>query len=119
MQNDSNTNIAELKQYVHELCLRKGWGIEGVQNPQHIAMAMTVEMSELLEHFQWLNDEDVQALMRGEDPDRCAMIAEEFADVMMYGLQLTRTLGIDITQQVLRKIDIVDHRPPKTYNPKR
>jgi len=119
MNNDSNTTIAELKQRVHELCLRKGWGVEGVQDPQHIAMAMTVEMSELLEHFQWLNRPDVEKLMRGEDPERCAMIAEEFADVMMYGLQLTRTLGIDITRQVLRKIDIVDHRPPKKYNPDR
>lgn len=119
MYNDNNTNLAELKEHVHQLCLRKGWGVEGVQNPQHVAMAMTVEMSELLEHFQWLNPEDVQRLQNGEDPERCAMIAEEFADVMMYGLQLARTLGIDITQQILRKIDIVDHRPPKAYNPKR
>ena len=51
--------------------------------------------------------------------DLHALIAEEFADVMMYGLQLARTLGFDITEQVLRKIDIVDHRPPKPYNPKR
>ena len=119
MKSDANTTISELKQHVHELCLRKGWGVEGVQDPQHVAMAMTVEMSELLEHFQWLRHEDVQRLMQGKDPDRCAMIAEEFADVIMYGLQLTRTLGIDITQQVLRKIDIVDHRPPKKYDPKR
>lgn len=119
MKNDSNTSISQLKQAVHELCLRKGWGVEGVQNPQQVAMAMTVEMSELLEHFQWLRTEDVDKLMSGGDPERCAMIAEEFADVMMYGLQLTRTLGIDITQQVLRKIDIVDQRPPKRYNPNR
>lgn len=119
MNCDTNTSIAELKQRVHELCLRKGWGNEGVQNPQHVAMAMTVEMSELLEHFQWLNPEDVERLMRGEDPERCGMIAEEFADIMMYGLQLARTLNIDVTQQILRKIDIVDHRPPKAYDPKR
>lgn len=119
MKNDSNTTIAELKQCVHELCLRKGWGVDGVQDPQHVAMAMTVEMSELLEHFQWLSHADVQALMHGEDPERTALIAEEFADVMMYGMQLTRTLGIDVTQQVLRKIDIVDKRPPKKYNPTR
>ena len=117
--NDSNTSIAQLKEAVHQLCLRKGWGVEGVQNPQHVAMAMTVEMSELLEHFQWLNPEDVDALMAGRDPERVALIAEEFADVMMYGLQLARTLNIDVTGQVLRKIDIVDHRPPKEYNPKR
>jgi len=119
MNNDLNTSISELKQRVHELCLRKGWGENGVQNPQHVAMAMTVEMSELLEHFQWLNEDDVRHLMNGEDNERRAMIAEEFADVMMYGLQLMRTLDIDITSQILRKIDIVDHRPPKPYDPKR
>lgn len=119
MMNDSNTSIDQLKEAVHALCIRKGWGEEGVQNPQHVAMAMTVEMSELLEHFQWLNPEDVRRLMNGGDPERCALIAEEFADIMMYGLQLARTLGIDVTGQILRKIDIVDHRPPKPYNPKR
>ena len=119
MNNDANTSIADLKQRIHELCLRKGWGNEGVQNPQHVAMAMTVEMSELLEHFQWLNYDDVEKLMDGSDPERCALIAEEFADIMMYGLQLARTLNIDVTQQILRKIDIVDHRPPKAYDPKR
>ena len=117
--NDGNTTLNQLKEQVHQLCLRKGWGVEGVQDPQHVAMAMTVEMSELLEHFQWLNPDDVQALMDGRDPERVALIAEEFADVMMYGLQLARTLGIDITGQVLGKIDIVDHRPPKSYNPRR
>ncbi|MBQ6373479.1 MAG: hypothetical protein IJJ45_03230 [Clostridia bacterium] len=117
--NDDNTTIGTLKEQVHRLCLRKGWGVDGVQDPQHVAMAMTVEMSELLEHFQWLNTDDVHALMDGRDPERVALIAEEFADVMMYGLQLTRTLGIDITEQVLRKIDIVDHRPPRSYDPER
>ena len=117
--NDSNTTIQTLKQRVHELCLRKGWGEDGVQNPQQVAMAMTVEMSELLEHFQWLNPEEVRALMRDEDPDRLNAIAEEFADVMMYGLQLTRTLNIDITEQILRKIDIVDRRPAKPGEKKR
>ena len=117
--NDTTTTLSQLKEAVHQLCLRQGWGGEGVQDPQHVAMAMTVEMGELLEHFQWLNPEDVDALLQGRDPERTALIAEEFADVMMYGLQLMRTLDIDITGQILRKIDIVDHRPPKTYNPKR
>lgn len=119
MTNDSNTNLSELKEAVHALCLRKGWGQDGVQNPQQVAMAMTVEMSELLEHFQWLNPPDVDRLIAGEDPQRCALIAEEFADVMMYGLQLARTLNIDITREVIRKIDIVDHRPVKADDPKR
>ena len=120
MPDDSNTSIRELKRQILAMCRRKGWGDQnGVQNPQHVAMAMTVEMAELLEHFQWLNAADVERLLRGGDPERVALIGEEFADVMMYGLQLTSALGIDVTQQILRKIDIVDHRPPKPYNPKR
>lgn len=117
--NDGNASLNELKERVHALCLRKGWGVDGVQNPQQVAMAMTVEMSELLEHFQWMNAEDVCALVNGENPDEVAAIAEEFADVMMYGLQLARTLKIDITSQVLRKIDIVDHRSPQRLGEKK
>ncbi len=117
--NDHKTTIAELKEAVHALCLRKGWGEEGVQNPQQVAMAMTVEMSELLEHFQWMNPEDVRALMHGELEEKTALIAEEFADIMMYGLQLARTLHIDVAAQIERKIAIVDKRPAKKDEPKR
>lgn len=119
MRDDRNTNLNELKECVHQLCLRKGWGVNGIQDVQHVAMAMTVEMSELLEHFQWLDHDDVVRLMQGNDPERQIMIAEEFADVMIYGLQLARTLGFDITQQILRKIDIVDQRPDKADSPRR
>ena len=105
---DQITTVSELKEAVHELCLKKGWGGEtGVQNPQHVAMAMTVEMSELLEHFQWLDKENVEDLLEGRDEKRKAKIAEEFADVMMYGLQLMRCLNIDVSHEIERKIDIV------------
>lgn len=111
---DSKNTIKDLKQAIHSMVLKKGWGDEnGVQNPQQVAMAMTVEMSELLEHFQWLNPEDVQKLLKGDDPERCAQIGEEFADVMMYGLQLMDCLGIDVSHEIERKIDIVLKRPAK------
>ena len=119
MLHDDTTTVSQLKEAIYALCLEKGWGVDGVQNPQQVAMAMTVEMSELLEHFQWMNAEDVRVLVNGENPDEVAAIAEEFADVMMYGLQLARTLKIDITSQVLRKIDIVDHRSPQRLGEKK
>ena len=107
---DRDTTISTLKEQIHALCLRKNWGVDGVQNPQHVAMAMTVEMSELLEHFQWLEPDDIDALLKGGDAGRVALIAEEFADVMMYGLQLMSALNIDVTQAILNKIGIVDKR---------
>ena len=110
--NDSESTIRELKQAIHSMVLKKGWGDEnGVQNPQQVAMAMTVEMSELLEHFQWLNPDGVQKLLDGNDPERCAAIAEEFADVMMYGLQLMDCLKIDVSKAIENKINVVMKRP--------
>ena len=109
---DNVTTISELKDAVVELCRLKGWGDENaVQNPQHVAMAMTVEMSELLEKFQWLDADGVQALLDGKDPKRVREIGEEFADVMMYGLQLMRALDIDVSSEIERKIGIVLKRP--------
>ncbi|NLG25822.1 MAG: nucleotide pyrophosphohydrolase [Clostridiales bacterium] len=101
----------QLKERVFALCVRKGWGENGVQNPQHIAMAMTVEMSELLEHFQWLDAPDVKRLLLGGDPERTRLIAEEMADVMIYDLQLARALGIDVSTAITDKLGVVDRRP--------
>ena len=82
--NDSITTVSELKEAVHEMCLKKGWGGEtGVQNPQHVAMAMTVEMSELLEHFQWLNSEDVDRLLNGGDEKRKNKIDSLAANIIL------------------------------------
>lgn len=109
---DNVTTISELKDAIVELCRLKGWGGENaVQNPQHVAMAMTVEMSELLEKFQWLDADGVQALLDGKDPKRVREIGEEFADAMMYGLQLMRALDIDVSSEIERKIGIVLKRP--------
>ena len=118
--NDRVTTISQLKEEILAMCRRKGWGDnEGIQNPQHVAMAMTVEMSELLEHFQWLNQDNVNDLLEGKDPERTALIAEEFADIMMYGLQLAYSLKIDVAQQIERKIGIVDKRPKSPSEPAR
>ena len=117
--NDKNTTIAQLSDAVRRLCVDKGWGRNGEQNPQHVAMAMSVEMAELLEHFQWLEAGEVEALWAGRDPERAEKIAEEFADVMMYGLQLMYVLGADVTEHVEKKIARVMKRPENYYEDKR
>ena len=109
---DSKTTIAEITAEILNMVKAKGWGDEeGNQNPQQVAMAMSVEMAELLEHFSWMNPEDVRSLVKGENPEKTRAIAEEYADVMMYGLQLMRTLGIDVSAEIERKIGIVMKRP--------
>lgn len=108
---DEKTTLADLKNATLEMCRCRGWGGEnGIQNPQQMAMAMAVEMGELLEHFAWLDADGVQRLIAGEMPNRRMKIAEEFADVLVYGVQLMRVLDVDISDAFLNKIEIVKQR---------
>ena len=97
---DNNTTISILKDNIIDMCRRKGWGTDGIQNPQHVTMAMTVETMELMEHFVNLipeaEAEMLSEKMRGERIE----IAEEMSDVLMYAMQLMYTLKIDVSKAV-------------------
>ena len=86
---DSNTTLQDLKDAARDMCLYRGWGGENaVQNPRQMAMAMVVELGELMEHFAWLDEDGVEALLAGKLPNRRAHIAEELADILIYAIQL-------------------------------
>ena len=80
---DSKTTIQNLKDAVRDMCLYRGWGGEkAIQNPQRMAMAMTIELGELMEHFAWLDNTQLEDLAAGIMPGRRAHIAEELADIL-------------------------------------
>jgi NTP pyrophosphatase (non-canonical NTP hydrolase) len=62
------------------------------QTPRNIAISLSLEAAEILEHFQWRDDIDPQDL------------AEELADVALYLLQLAYLLDIDLEQAILEKL---------------
>ena len=97
---DGSCTVGKLKSEVIEMCRRKGWGDDGIQNPQHVAMAMLVETMELMEHFVDLDETGERALISGLDQAEITEIAEELADVLMYALQLMYTLNVDISAGV-------------------
>jgi dCTP diphosphatase len=68
--------------------------------PKNLAMALSVESAELLEHFQWLTPEQSESL----DSKTLESIAEEVADVQIYLLRLADRLGIDLERAVTDKI---------------
>jgi len=70
-------------------------------SPKNLAMALNVEAAELLEHFQWLTQEQSADL---DDGTRQA-VATEIADVQIYLLRLADKLGIDIEQAVTEKME--------------
>ena len=108
---DSKTTIQDLKDAVRDMCQYRGWcGEKAIQNPQKMAMAMTIELGELMEHFAWLDNTQLEDLVAGNMPGRKAHIAEELADILIYAIQLARGLDIDVSEAMLRKIEIVKKR---------
>jgi len=95
---DRDTTLKKIKHEVIEMCLRKGWGDNGIQNPQHVTMAMVVEAMELLEHFVCLTPAEEAALCTGGMRDERIEIAEEMSDVLMYSMQLMYTLNVDVSR---------------------
>ena len=69
-------------------------------SPKNLAMALSVEVGELLEHFQWLTPEQSNTL----EDDTPAAVGREIADTQIYLIRLADRLGIDIIAEVEEKM---------------
>ena len=90
--------IAELTEKMHELVKSKGWyenDSKRPQTPRNLAVSLSIEAAEILEHFQF-GDEI-------KDKDE---LGSELADVTLYLLQLASVSGIDLEEAVLNKIEV-------------
>ena len=73
---------------------------ERFHSPKNLAMALSVEASELVELFQWLSEDESAAL---DDAQR-RRVAEELADVLWYLVRLSDRLDIDLLEAAGRKL---------------
>src|SRR5690606_9436908 len=83
--------------------LAEGEGWQVYHTPKNLAAAVAVESGELLEIFQWLNDEQASEIIH--DPVTQERVADEVADVVMYLVELCAHLNIDMAEAVAQKID--------------
>jgi NTP pyrophosphatase (non-canonical NTP hydrolase) len=95
-----STDIRALQATLRTFASEREW--EQFHSPKNLATALSVEAAELLEHFQWLTDEQSRAMPLAKLTD----VAEEIADVFLYLLQLSDKLGIDPIEAARRKLEI-------------
>jgi len=69
-------------------------------DPKNMAISISIEAAELLEHFQWKDPKDVEKHIASNKE----AIADEIADVGVYLLELADNLGIDFEKAVLNKL---------------
>lgn len=70
-------------------------------SPKNLAMALSVEVAEIVEHFQWITQEQSRNL----NNDKLAKIKDEIGDVMIYLASLSDKLGIDMVEAAIEKIE--------------
>lgn len=72
-------------------------------NPKNLAISISLEAAELLEHFQWRSFEESEAHCRNEDARQ--EIADEMADIAIYLTEMADNLGIDLLAAMASKLD--------------
>ena len=95
-------DIQELTDRMHELVRSKGWYHEDSKRPQtprNLAISLSVEAAEILEHFQFRE--------HARDTEE---LAGELADVALYLLQLASIEEIDLEKAILDKLEINKNR---------
>ena len=100
-------DVKELTDAMNTFVAAMGWyesDSDFQQTPRNIAISLNLEAAEILEHFQWNEDVNPQAL------------AEELADVALYLLQLAYLVDIDLEQVIKDKLSVNYKRFGKALN---
>tara|TARA_B110001454_G_C12528809_1_gene354307 strand:+ start:126 stop:509 length:384 start_codon:yes stop_codon:yes gene_type:complete len=91
-------DLNQLQAYLRQFAKDRDW--DQFHSPKNLSMALSVEVSELLENFQWLTEEQSYAL----DQQQHAAVVDEIADVQMYLARLADKLDINIGEAIEQKI---------------
>ena len=87
-----------VRQRLREFASARDW--DQFHSPKNLSMALSVEVSELVECFQWLTEEQSNSL----SADQLASVADEIADIQLYLIRLADKVGVDISAAVEQKI---------------
>jgi dCTP diphosphatase len=98
--------LEDLRSAIRDFIRERDW--EQFHSPKNLAMALSVEVAEIVEHFQWLTEEQSKNL----PPEKLAEIREEIGDVMIYLTELADKLGIDPVEAARAKLEINNSKYP-------
>ncbi|WP_374402971.1 nucleotide pyrophosphohydrolase [Niveibacterium sp.] len=92
-------DTAALEARLADFARERDW--DRFHNPRNLILALTGEVGELAEIFQWLTDAQAETIMQG---DKAEHVRQEVADVLLYLMRLAMILKIDVDAAVRDKI---------------
>ena len=99
-------DLEELRQRLAAFAAARDW--DQFHAPKNLAMALIAECAELVEHFQWLTEEQSTTLT----PAKIAAVRLELADILIYLVRISDKLNIDLLAATRDKIAINEERYP-------
>ncbi len=97
---DATTTLATLKDWVRQFVAERDW--EQFHSPKNLSMGLAAEAAELMEHFLWVEGEASRQVVG--DPVKLGGVADEMADIAVYLLNLSNTLGVDLSEAIRNKL---------------
>ena len=99
-------DLDDLRRRLREFAQARDW--DQFHSPKNLVMALIAESAELVEHFQWLREDESTRLA----PEKKTQVAEELADVLSYLVRLADKLDIDLFAAVSAKLARNEARYP-------
>lgn len=93
------SDIARLMEAVVKFRDERDW--KQFHNPKDLALSLSLEASEVLEHFQWKNEKEQWEKVSSHREE----IGDELADVLFWVLLMSNDLEIDIADAFLKKLE--------------
>ena len=100
------SELIELIERINGFAAERDW--DQYHSPKNLSMALIAEAAELVEHFQWLTEEQSDNL----SSDNLAEVRLELADIFVYLLRLSERLGVDLVQAAHHKIELNEQKYP-------
>jgi len=98
--------MQKLIKKLREFAKERDW--DQFHSPKNLSMALSVEVAEVVEHFQWLTEEQSKNLPN----DKLEEVEAELADTLIYLIRLADKLKIDLLAAAQSKIEVNERKYP-------
>lgn len=105
-QNQTTDSLQTLRQRINAFVEARDWA--QFHSPKNLAMSMIVEAAEVVEHFQWMTEQESRQL----DAETKEKVGQELADTFVYLMRIAEVCGIDLIQATNAKIDLNAQKYP-------
>jgi dCTP diphosphatase len=100
------TELESIRERLRRFARERDW--DQFHSPKNLSMALIAEAAELVEHFQWLTEEQSAQL----PAERLREVETELADIFIYLIRMADKLGVDLLAAAERKMDINEAKYP-------